>query len=241
MRYGARVVAVAIALVALPALAEEVIHFKNGSSLAIRGHKVTEGMIHVDMGDDAFIGFPMSVVERIESAGKDVYVPPSSEEGLKRNQMIEGATTSDTPRRVTTSYKRINDSADRDYSQGRREESRVQVDENGMAYIPAFPGATGARGKMRITGRDTGGAVNYDQSRGLIGTRRLGRSQILGEEGADQTKRGVTLVRPSLSPSGPLKPHVPVEIPEQGGLDEEPQVGDEPIDDGGGGEPSGEQ
>jgi len=213
MRYRAGILSVAVAaLVAVPALAEEIIYFTNGSSLAIRGHKVTEGMIHVDMGEDAFIGFPMSMVERIEEAGKDVYVPPSSKLGLKKNQMIEGATTSDAPRRVTGSYMRDPD-ANRDFRDKKGGADRVEVDANGMAFVRAYPNHRSPnRAQMQVTGRVGMGQVNMDPSKGLVGTRRLGTSQLLGEITPDQSKGGVILVRPSLAPDKPSgKPAAPAE------------------------------
>jgi hypothetical protein len=205
MKYRAGILAMALGAIALPAVAEEIIHFKNGASLAIRGHKVTEGMIHVDMGEDAFIGFPMSMVERVEKAGQDVYVPPSSPSVLKRNQMI--GLSPDEPSRVTNGHRR-NADARRDYTDpGGRSRQTVKVDEHGMAYLDAFPNAGGARGQMRVIGREMNPPVNRDPSKGLIGTRRVGMRQVLGEITPETSnKRGVALVRPNLMPEVPYDP-----------------------------------
>jgi hypothetical protein len=163
-------------------------------------------MIHVDMGDDGFIGFPMSMVDRVEKAGKDVYVPPSSKTELRRNQMIEGATSSDSGEQVSSSYNR-DPMVDRDYSSPREAATKVEVDEHGMSYIPAFPGSAGARGKMRVTGRVGGNSpLNRNPEKGLVGTRRLGMHQIIGEITPDQQKGGVQLVRPQLMPTIPVQP-----------------------------------
>jgi len=60
-----------------PALAEEIIYFTNGTSMAIRGHDVKGEMIHVDLGSEAFMAFPLRMVEKIEAAGKEIALSPS--------------------------------------------------------------------------------------------------------------------------------------------------------------------
>jgi hypothetical protein len=48
--------------------ADEVVHFKSGSTMPIVSHKIEAGMIYVDLGDNAQMAFPMSVVERVVEA-----------------------------------------------------------------------------------------------------------------------------------------------------------------------------
>jgi hypothetical protein len=60
-----------------PALAEEIIYFTNGTSMPIRGHEVKGEMIHVDLGSEAFMAFPLRMVEKIEAAGKEIALRPS--------------------------------------------------------------------------------------------------------------------------------------------------------------------
>ena len=60
------------------ASAEEVIHFKSGSTLPVVSHKIEGGMIHVDLGDNAVMAFPMSVVERVVEAPRGVLFGRSS-------------------------------------------------------------------------------------------------------------------------------------------------------------------
>ena len=57
--------------------AEEIIFFTNGTAMPIKSHKIIDEMIHVDLGSDGKIAFPERNVERIESAGYDVYLGPS--------------------------------------------------------------------------------------------------------------------------------------------------------------------
>jgi hypothetical protein len=60
-----------------PALAEEIIYFTNGTSMPIRSHEVKDEMIHVDLGSEAFMAFPLRMVEKIEAAGKEIALRPS--------------------------------------------------------------------------------------------------------------------------------------------------------------------
>jgi hypothetical protein len=57
-------------------LAAEVIYFTNGSSIPVRSHFVEDGMLHVDLGDNAFLAFPEEMVEKIEIDG-EIHLPPS--------------------------------------------------------------------------------------------------------------------------------------------------------------------
>lgn len=74
------------ALAVGPAVAEEIIFFTNGTQMAIRGHSVEGEMVHVDLGDNAFMAFPFEKVERIEKAGENVFLSPSSS---STNKMIK--------------------------------------------------------------------------------------------------------------------------------------------------------
>ena len=78
MRNKGFVIAILLmAIAAGSASAEEVIHFTNGTVMAIRSHKVEGDQIKVDLGDNGFMAFPKSVVEKIEEA-PDVELMPSS-------------------------------------------------------------------------------------------------------------------------------------------------------------------
>ncbi len=61
----------------LAARAEEIVHFTNGTTMAVRSHRVEGSMIRVDLGANAVMAFPVGQVERITEAGQDVYLQPS--------------------------------------------------------------------------------------------------------------------------------------------------------------------
>ena len=104
MRYKGFVLSLLlVAIAAGPVLAEEVIHFTNGTVMPIRSHKIEGDTIKVDLGDNGFMAFPKSVVEKIEEA-PDVMLMPST-----ANQMFAGSGTSNrvygaSPRQSATSW-----------------------------------------------------------------------------------------------------------------------------------------
>ncbi len=75
-----------------PALGSEIVHFKNGTTMAVLGHEVEGEMIHVQLAADSRIAFPAGMVERIVKAGEEVF-RSSGEATLFKNQMQEGVPT----------------------------------------------------------------------------------------------------------------------------------------------------
>jgi len=78
-RFG-RVVLLLAAIGTLPpaAFADEVVHFTNGAEMTVRSHTVEKDkqMVRLDLGANSFIAFPMAMVDKIESAGRDVFLNP---------------------------------------------------------------------------------------------------------------------------------------------------------------------
>lgn len=75
-----------------PALGNEIVHFKNGTTMAVLGHEVEGEMIHVQLAPDSRIAFPAGMVERIVKAGEEVF-RSSGETTTFKNQMQEGPPT----------------------------------------------------------------------------------------------------------------------------------------------------
>jgi len=73
-----------ILLLALPAVAEEIVYFKNGQSMPVVSTELIDGMVHIDMGDNALMAFPEASIERIEVAGKEVNLKASDRGGVNR-------------------------------------------------------------------------------------------------------------------------------------------------------------
>lgn len=73
------VMAVAGLLAATPSLADEILYFTNGTTMAVRNHTIDKDkdMISVDLGNGARMGFPTYMVDKIESGGRDVFLNPT--------------------------------------------------------------------------------------------------------------------------------------------------------------------
>jgi hypothetical protein len=70
------------------ALADEIVHFTNGAEMTVRSHAVEKEMVKLDLGGNSFIAFPMSMVDKIVSSGRDVFVNPSIHPA---NQAVAGS------------------------------------------------------------------------------------------------------------------------------------------------------
>lgn len=159
-----------IVLLATPALAEEIVHFTSGTSMPVRGHVEEGDMIKVDLGDDGFMSFPRSVVDRIEAAEGRVQLPPSP----NRNRMFPSSASENrvqgTPSPDRERWELAEQQAD----------SRVTKDSKGVAVVPVFPDAVGTgRGQLRsanVAGR-TG--VQKSSQNGKVGTRPQGTGSVL--------------------------------------------------------------
>jgi len=68
--------------------ADEIVHFTNGAEMTVRSHVVEKEMVKLDLGGNSFIAFPMSMVDKIVSAGRDVFLNPTIHPA---NQAIAGS------------------------------------------------------------------------------------------------------------------------------------------------------
>ncbi len=78
-RFGRLVLLLAaIGTLPLAAFADEIVHFTNGAEMTVRSHIVEKDtqMVRLDLGGNSFIAFPMAMVDKIESAGRDVFLNP---------------------------------------------------------------------------------------------------------------------------------------------------------------------
>ena len=72
--------------------ADEVVHFNNGTYLPILSHTIEKGMVHVVLGTDASMAFPLNLVERIEAGGRDLPLTPTRA-SAQTNRIVEGTAT----------------------------------------------------------------------------------------------------------------------------------------------------
>jgi len=161
MKFPRFAVVLAALFVLVPVSAEEILYLMNGTTMPIKTHKIIDGMIHCDLGSDGKIAFPERNVERIENAGRDVYLGPS----LKSNVAADGVqataerdentaypaygTTSGNTRRSSTNRRELlgkNGNID--------QKSEVKRDEAGLAVVlPTRRHPNSAVRGMQSTGR----------------------------------------------------------------------------------------
>ena len=68
--------------------ADEVVQFTNGAEMTVQSHVVTKDMVKLDLGGNNAISFPLAMVNKIVSAGQDVFRNPIY---YPANQAIAGA------------------------------------------------------------------------------------------------------------------------------------------------------
>jgi hypothetical protein len=163
-----------LVLAAGTARAEEIVYFSNGSTMPIRSHEVRGEMIHVDLGGDAFMAFPLSMVEKVVAAGKEVVLDPSfsggnmisSGPGQGGNHPVRGS--------VPTAYSK---SKNKLPMQVAAEDPEVEYDGNmGVAVYRPFQGSN-QMGKRGL------GASGNQRAMGLsdrAGSRRVGGRHVIG-------------------------------------------------------------
>ncbi len=76
------------AILVTPAVADEVVYFTNGTYLLVTTHQVEKEMISVDLGGNSKMAFPLQMVDKIESAGRSVYLNPTY---YPANQAVAGS------------------------------------------------------------------------------------------------------------------------------------------------------
>lgn len=76
------------------ARADEIVYFANGAEMPVRAHTLEKDMVKLDLGGNSFISFPLSMVDKIAEAGKDVFLNPTYHPA---NQAVEGSHSTPIP------------------------------------------------------------------------------------------------------------------------------------------------
>ena len=177
----------ALALIAGGAAwAEEILYFTNGTSMPIRSHEVRGEMIHVDLGDEAFMAFPMKMIDKIEAAGKEVALSPSF--GRGNRQAGRGVADNEgsfpvkgrAPSRFSKSKTELPD-------RGAVQDPNVDV-ENGVTVYRPHAGASGARGRLAASGHRR--ALSAREG----GSTRFGNRTVIGAPASSANNRKAPIV-----------------------------------------------
>jgi hypothetical protein len=159
-----------LAAAAGPTLAQEVVYFTNGTTLAVEAHEFEEGRVRVKLGGQSEMAFPLDQVERIETVQGAVALP-----GSNPNRIVAGAVRGEVPphlRRGSWEGPVPGGPAD----------DRVGVDSKGVAVYRPF-GADAAPNKRQFAVTGSRHLMNAPQARsasgGVVGTSRVGGNYVL--------------------------------------------------------------
>ena len=171
------------------ASAEEVVHFKSGGTLPIVSHKIEGDMIHVDLGDNAVMAFPMSVVERVVEARGVLFDRGSGPKNVMSASPNRGASVPEQdPLPALQADGTVKSEMDE-----REYDAAVDVVNGVAVYRPMAGSGNPSKADTALTGharvrenRGTPGALN--------GARQVGTKQVIG------TPRGRHTSGPSSAP-----------------------------------------
>jgi hypothetical protein len=163
---------------AAPVGAEEIVHFTSGTSMPVVSHQIDGDMIHVDLGDNAFMAFPLSMVDRVETAGENVMIRRSNTGGTN----VMAPRPDPTRSFPVTGQRAARASETNRFSEERESDPAIEVDSHGVAVYRPFansshPGkrSVGFTGSKRV--REAGGTGAYR------GTTQVGTRQVIGGTG----------------------------------------------------------
>lgn len=164
------------ALVAAPALAEEIVHFTNGTTMAIESHSIEDGNVRVNLGGQGFLAFPLEQIEKIETAQGDAPLPrPNANQIVNRPKATAGVISGSRPSRVRRGqYQTPTAEPDRD---------PTSVDRNGLAvYRPFGKNAPPNKQGIGLTGRRelrSRQPARSSTATDMTGTTRVGARHVL--------------------------------------------------------------
>jgi hypothetical protein len=160
----------AIALVAAPALAGEIVHFSNGTTMVIEEHSLQDETVRVNLGGQAFMEFPLEQIDRIETTSGRVSLSRSG-----ANRIVPSGNAA-----AASGYSRPDRRWGQPVDNQQVGDPNVGVSDNGLAVYKPF-GANAADNKrgFGLTGRRE--AMNAPNNTGsaMRGTQRVGNKIVL--------------------------------------------------------------
>jgi len=159
-----------IALVAAPALAGEIVHFNNGTTMVIEEHSLQDETVRVNLGGQAFMEFPLEQIDRIETTSGQVSLSRSG-----ANRIVPSGNAA-----AVGGYSRPDRRWGQSVDNQQVGDPNVGVSDNGLAVYKPF-GANAADNKRNfgLTGRRE--AMNAPSNTGsaMRGTQRVGSKVVL--------------------------------------------------------------
>lgn len=176
-----------LAVASAPALAEEIVYFTNGTSMPVESHSVEDGTIRLDLGDQAYVAFPVGQIDRIETADGKVRTSDS----IRANRIVGSGPAGSVPSRQRRAWQ--GSSVGNRQSTG---DSAGGADHNGIAvYRPYANSAAANKRQFSTVAGGNRAAASSKSDSGVIGTTRVGSRFVLPtpESEANRTPVGVSL------------------------------------------------
>jgi len=178
-----------LAVLAGPALAEEVLYFTNGTAMPIVSHTVAEDMIEVVLGGGAFMAFPTGQIERIEDAKGEVALLAGP-----GNRMVSGSRQTKYLTQGTVPARHRSGKWGGSQSRRTSSGSEVDNDSHGVATIRPYAGSSNdAKSRIRVAGRREvfNAPVSTNAADGPVGTKRVGNKYVIPRNTTGSTARKV--------------------------------------------------
>ncbi len=213
--------ALALALFAAPALAEEVIYFTNGSSMPILDHIVEEEMVKVDLGEAGFMAFPMTQVDRIEKAGREVYQNPSRANQMFAKPKGSGGSEPVYGRRPSA-FVAGKKPGVHNMRPDQPRDPNITTDANGLTVYSPLGEPASVKNRLLLSGHSAirNAPVSDDSSNGIVGTRAVGnKHQMDPPGGADEVRKPIAFGKVTAARPKPAPP-ASTESADQGASDE---------------------
>ncbi len=212
MRLGKPVLSLLLLAFALgaPLLAEEIVYFTNGTTMPVRGHEVKDGMIHLDLGSDNHIAFPESMVEKIEEAGREVYLKPSYNGNVTAGRLSSGPNDGNFPvsarDQVSASQKRRRGGeATPEYDPNARHGTAMPTREGEHGLETGFPLSGHSNRAARSIGV-TGPVLSNPGDPRMVGAQRRGSKWVINGTTHPANRGGVAPTRIGLRNAPPPVP-----------------------------------
>lgn len=208
------------------ASAEEVVHFKSGSTLPIVSHKIEGDMIHVDLGDNAVMAFPLSLVERVvEARGVLFDRSATAKNVMSASPNGAGAVPEQDSLPALQADGTVQDGTDQ-----REYDPAIDVVNGVAVYRPMAGSGNPAKADTAVTGH-----ARVRENRGspgaLNGARQVGTKQVIG---APRGRHGsgpssapvITGIEPRSGQLAPVNPPAPPAPPAGGDTQQDGEAGD---------------
>ena len=170
-RKGFVSLAVLVVGVTLPAWANEIVYFKNGTAMEVETYSVTDGQVKVKLSGNAMMAFPVEQIDRIET--QDGNVAPLNRP--EANRMVPSTTAGTVQGIVPSQYRRDSWAGDQ-----RGVDDKLDTDENGMAVTRPFGKDAENKRKLGVVGGTRGVGAQLRGSRaGAANAARIGTRYAL--------------------------------------------------------------